>query len=288
MRIRTLLLTLLVLLHATPSTATDKLPGVVTGTVTYRERMALPPNAVVEVELRNVSLTDVQATVIASQTIVNPPQVPIAFRLEFDLRQIEPRYSYAISARITIEDQLAFINDQSYLVLTRGRPDRVEMVLRRVGGEGGVPAPDRSARYDHDARVAAILDDLGGDLRRVDGTWKLGAVSARYTAFLRDDLPVVILESRTQLVPGPIAVQFYFEEGQLTRYEEDSEQPVPALSEPGGGVREVSLRLYFDGAGRYVTGWKTVGGTPVQPKEHEVLSAAAQARLARDRLKNPA
>jgi putative lipoprotein len=135
---RTLLLTLLVLLHAAPSTATDKIPGVVTGTVTYRERMALPPNAVVEVELRNVSLTDVQATVIASQTIVNPPQVPIAFRLEFDPRQIEPRYSYAISARITIEHQLAFINDQSYLVLTRGRPDRVEMVLRRVSGEGGV------------------------------------------------------------------------------------------------------------------------------------------------------
>jgi len=287
MYIRTLILTLFVVLYTVPSIAADEIPGVVTGTLAYRERIALPPNAVVEVELRNVSLTDVRATVIASQTIVNPTQVPIAFRLEFNPRQIEPRYSYVISARIMIEDQLAFINDHAYLVLTRGHPDRVDMVLRRVQGEGKAQAPDRSEQDDHEARVTATLDGLGTDLLRVDGTWKLGAVSARYTALLRGELPVVILESRTQLVPGTIAVQFYFEEGRLTRYEEDSEQPAPALSKPGGGVQKVSLRLYFDGADRYVTGWKTVDGAPVQPKEHEVLSAAAQARLARDRLENP-
>jgi putative lipoprotein len=259
----------------------------VTGTVTYRERMALPPNAVVEVQLRNVSLTDVQATVIASQTIVNPTQVPIAFQLQFDAGQIEPRYAYAISARIMAGDQLAFINDRAYLVLTHGHPNRVEMVLRRVGGNSGANVPGGSEQGDHDARVAAALDELGTDLQRSDGTWKQGTVSARYTALLRHELPVVILESRTHLVPGIVAVQFYFNEGRLARYEETSSQPAAALSKPGGGVQEVSLRLYFDGADHYVTGWKTVDGTPMQPKEHEVLSAAAQARLAQDRLKHP-
>ena len=110
----------------------------VTGTVTYRERIALSAGAVLEVELRDVSRQDVSSTLIARQVISNPGQVPISFSIEYDPGAIEPANTYAIQARINHRDgSLAFINDTAYEVLTRGRPNNVDMVLVAV-----TPPPD--------------------------------------------------------------------------------------------------------------------------------------------------
>ena len=56
----------------------------VSGTVTYRERIALTPGATVEMELRDVSLADAAAPLIARQTISDPGQVPIEFKVEYN------------------------------------------------------------------------------------------------------------------------------------------------------------------------------------------------------------
>ena len=102
----------------------------VSGTITYRERVALAPDATVVVELRDVSLADAAAPLIASQTIHSPGQVPIAFSVPYDRNDIEPRNTYAVSARIIEPDgRLIFINDTAYDVITRGNPNRVEMLL---------------------------------------------------------------------------------------------------------------------------------------------------------------
>ena len=53
--------------------------GTVTGTVTYRERIALTPEAMVEVQLLDVSIADASAKLIAEQTIKPQHQVPIPF-----------------------------------------------------------------------------------------------------------------------------------------------------------------------------------------------------------------
>ena len=103
----------------------------VTGTVTYRERIALPPGAVVEVQLLDVSLMDVTATLIAEQTITPQHQVPIAFELSYDPAEIDERMSYAVRATIRIGEQAMFITNRSYPVLTRGNPNHVELVLVR-------------------------------------------------------------------------------------------------------------------------------------------------------------
>ena len=59
----------------------------VSGTVTYRERIALTPGATVEMELRDVSLADAAAPLIARQTISDPGQVPIEFKVEYNKRR---------------------------------------------------------------------------------------------------------------------------------------------------------------------------------------------------------
>lgn len=85
----------------------------VSGKIAYRERIALPPSAQIEVRLDDVSLADAPARNIARQAFgADGQQVPIAFLLRFDRSQIDPRHSYAVSARITGDDgKLMFITD---------------------------------------------------------------------------------------------------------------------------------------------------------------------------------
>ena len=117
--------------NATVEVAPGRTPNAsVTGSVTYRERLALSPEATLIVELRDVSYADASAMLIARQTIPNPGQVPISFKVEYNRDDIDPRNSYAISARIVESDgRLAFTNDTAYEVITGGKPDRVDMLL---------------------------------------------------------------------------------------------------------------------------------------------------------------
>jgi len=107
-------------------------PESVTGTVTYRERIALTPEAVVEVQLLDVSLADASAKQIAVQTIRPKHQVPISFELRYDPAEIDERLTYAVRATIRNGERLLFTTDRSYRVLTRGHPNHVDLVLTRV------------------------------------------------------------------------------------------------------------------------------------------------------------
>lgn len=104
----------------------------ISGTVSYRERIALSPQAVVEISLQDVSRADAPATIIAEQRITNPGQVPIRFDLTYPSEDIDERMSYAIQARILEGDHLMFINDTHTAVLTGGAGDHVDMMLIRV------------------------------------------------------------------------------------------------------------------------------------------------------------
>ena len=88
-------------------------PVSVTGSITYRERIALPPTAQVEVTLSDVSLMDAPSKTIAQQSFTaDGRQVPFAFSLTVDQRQLDPRHSYAVAARITdASGKLMFITD---------------------------------------------------------------------------------------------------------------------------------------------------------------------------------
>ena len=119
------------------------LSGTVTGTVTYRERIALPPDAVVEVVLLDVSRMDVAATILAQQVIGPKQQVPIPFVLDYDPTAIDTRMSYAVRATIKRGDKLLFVTDRNYPVLTRGHSESVDLVLVRSGG-GAAPVADAS------------------------------------------------------------------------------------------------------------------------------------------------
>jgi putative lipoprotein len=121
----------------TPAAGTGGASAWVTGTVSYRERMALLPDAVIRVQLADVSRADAPAILIGEDIIkADGKQVPFRFEIPYDAAAIKPQNTYAVSARIEGADgRLRFATDQRHAVITRGAPTHVDLVLRQTGGQ---------------------------------------------------------------------------------------------------------------------------------------------------------
>ncbi len=118
----TLISGLLLLLGCTSAPASST----VSGTITYRQRMALPPNAVLEVRL----LDSASPEQPLNRIIQNPTtQVPIPFALTYASAQINPDHTYEISAEIRQDAQVIFSTSSHYPVITQGNPTHVQVVL---------------------------------------------------------------------------------------------------------------------------------------------------------------
>ncbi len=106
-------------------------------TVTYLERIALPPDAVLEVELLDTSLADAPSVRLSSQRF-KLASVPRTVEIAYDTDLIDERHTYTVAARIISDDHVIFRSTTATSVLTRGAPDSAELVLemmpRRAGG----------------------------------------------------------------------------------------------------------------------------------------------------------
>ena len=123
-----------------------------TGEVSYRERIALPPNAMLTVRLSDVSLADAPESVIAEQKIDPAGQVADTVRDEVRSGGHPAQLSYALQARITVDDTLWFINDERYQIdPLKPEPDR--LVLKMVQQEGN-PARERA---NHPPRTGGMI-----------------------------------------------------------------------------------------------------------------------------------
>jgi len=105
----------------------------VSGDITYRERIALSPDATVEVKLVDVSLADAPSKTITEITIADAGQVPISFEIEYDPEAIDERFTYAIQAKIYERGELRFVTASHYPVLTRDSASHdLDIVLQMV------------------------------------------------------------------------------------------------------------------------------------------------------------
>ncbi|MEF1340929.1 YbaY family lipoprotein [Vibrio rotiferianus] len=119
--------------QTTESVTAEASMKTITGTVAYRERIALPPHAVVTVALEDVSLADAPAKVLAKQTFeTEGKQVPLSFELSYNSNDIKPNHRYSLRARIEVDGKLRFINDTSIPVITDGEQTH-EANIRLVG-----------------------------------------------------------------------------------------------------------------------------------------------------------
>ena len=118
--------------------APDKAPSVKTlsGTLTYRQRIAIPPQTEAIVRLLDVSRADAPATLIAEQRFrTDGRQMPLPFALTYDPARIDSRMSYAVSGELRVGERVLFLNTTRHSVLTRGAPvDNVELRLEQNPG----------------------------------------------------------------------------------------------------------------------------------------------------------
>ena len=101
------------------------------GTVTFRERIALPPSAILTVRLVDVSLADAPARTIAETTMKTHGRVPIAYRLRYDSTRIRKNRRYALQARIEVDGRLWFTTTEHHAVFT-GKPGETDIRVQRV------------------------------------------------------------------------------------------------------------------------------------------------------------
>ncbi len=98
--------------------------AVVSGSVTYRERKALHPLSELRVQLLDVSRAGAPAAVLGEQAYrTMGKQVPLPFEIAYDQAEIDPRFTYSVSARIMDpEGALQYISDTVTPVITRDSP----------------------------------------------------------------------------------------------------------------------------------------------------------------------
>jgi uncharacterized lipoprotein YbaY len=103
----------------------------VEGAVTYRQRTALTPEAVVFVDLRDAG-SPPEVPPLARARVTEPGQVPVAFSLTYDPASLDPSRAYALSARISDRGELRFVTEKPVPLPTAGDAPPVEIVVGPV------------------------------------------------------------------------------------------------------------------------------------------------------------
>ncbi|MFC2032283.1 YbaY family lipoprotein [Chloroflexota bacterium] len=155
-----------------PPTPTPTPEDKVTGTVTYREKIALPTGAIVEVKLLDISKQDAPSVTIGEQVITTTgQQVPFSFEIEYNPATIDSRYTYAVRATITVDGKLRFTSDTTYPVITLGNPSTVEMVLKSVATP---PPPAPAPPPEGDSAPTGTAAEIAGKIFAKSGVQSFG------------------------------------------------------------------------------------------------------------------
>jgi putative lipoprotein len=120
----------------------------VTGTLTWPEPTGLPPAAVLEVTVEDISRADAPSTRLAGFTLSPVGAPPIAFSL--DVPTPDPRARLTVRATVRAGDALLLTTDTIAPVLTQGAGTQADLALIHVG------APSPAALTGIDWRITSL------------------------------------------------------------------------------------------------------------------------------------
>ncbi|MYB77291.1 MAG: hypothetical protein F4X83_09380 [Chloroflexi bacterium] len=107
------------------------------------ERVSLPEDSRLVIQIRDVSYADGPSELIVERVLEDVASLPTRFRIGYSPSDISDRNTYGLSVRVyDSSNQLLFINDTAYDVITRGNPGRVEVELVEVEREDEPLEPD--------------------------------------------------------------------------------------------------------------------------------------------------
>jgi putative lipoprotein len=190
-----------------------------TGTISYRERIALPETARVEIQILDVTDEDADPTLITEKLLDHPGQVPIAFSIGYDPHSIQASHTYALRVRIHVGDDLWFASPFDLRVLTAGNPTRVAAVLDRISAGG--PLAKGAGRVEDadppgiDPRVRALRDEARAIDARLDrfDMREITEGPTQLRLWEDDDQPVKLEVADSGPITRPSS--YYFRDGTL-------------------------------------------------------------------------
>lgn len=122
--------------------AGPELSGRITGNVTYRERVALPPDTKVIVSLEDVTRANRTGGFVAQQTLQPKTQVPIPFDLRYLPQTIDRSHRYAISATILDNrDEVLWTSESIPVSFTEQDKPVTILLVRAVNPNTATPPP---------------------------------------------------------------------------------------------------------------------------------------------------
>lgn len=128
--------------------------GTVQGTAHYRERIALPPDAVFEAVLQDVSRADAPAEELGRARLAPAGQPPFRFEIAYEDAALRPGRRYAVRASVSQGGRLLFTTDRTYPVLDgRGAPLKLLLVSARAVKP---PRPALTGMFSYLADAASI------------------------------------------------------------------------------------------------------------------------------------
>ncbi len=162
---------------------------VLSGTVRYNERMALPPGSMLKVELRDVTNGDAPTTVSSYEHVTAGENVPLPFSLTYDTNALSEGKQYALFADILIEGQIRFANEASYPITSDREFDGVDVLLafRENTDEGALP-------LEGEGKKAPSPSPLAGTA----WIWKETAHDGKRTVPEGDDFVISFTETEVQ------------------------------------------------------------------------------------------
>ncbi len=232
-----------------PSAPTAQAPAAtsVSGTVTYRQRMNLSPQARLDLQLVDVS----QASyIVAQKTMTSIGQVPITFDLAFDPGKIVDKDIYVVRATI-IDGERRFVPTLQYPVLTKGAPARVEIIAN----------PETTASEKLKAEFGK-LENLIGGMKRVTGDRETEELAVGWDAFFDGSDLRFVRENTDHGDKGRTNIKFaYLKTG----------QPMMAVKEElaAGSTHPLSVtRVGWSESGELVLK-ERIGGDAAEPSAEE-------------------
>ncbi len=111
-----------------PTSVKDR-EGVIRGTVTYLQKIPLPPDADLVVQLRQLSAPGEPPRLVVERIIESPGKLPVSFELRYDRRSLDATRRHELVALILRGERTLLMSGSAYPVLSGRYPDPVEIVL---------------------------------------------------------------------------------------------------------------------------------------------------------------
>ncbi len=255
--------------------------GIITGSVAYRERIAMSSAAFAVVRLLDAAP---KSPVVLSQTVTPflGKQVPVAFSLKYETVSLSarPNGRFVLDARIIAGGTAQFRTPQPVPTLTAGAPSKKVLLLVTPTNEVSRTALASEAITNTDK----VLDQAGSSFR---GQLTIGETQTKYTAWFLAGKLVRINTSSSPEDYGSRSDQLYFAE-------DTTNERIPLLrasyltakrivhagaASVPSGYEQVIQKIILDDAGKPLVTIKTVDKQKQDVTALDITAARNFARI---------